>query len=187
LDSIKLLELIQTYPGWFKTSVVVWILLGALLVGGLVLLRPTESPSSQPTTVNAPIATAAKAAPLTNITVKEIVDTVRSAPPLQQQDAAKNYIGLDVEWTGYLKSAEPEYKSTQSIRVNLNINKDEVIGYSIWFKIDINTIPELRVLHKESKIKVRGRINSVSVPGISVDLIPEEVIILERAKSYARN
>lgn len=184
---MKLLELVQTYPGWFKTSVVVWILLGALLVGGLILLRPTESSSLQPTTINAPIATAARAVPLTKITVKEIVDTVRNAPPLQQQDAAKNYIGLDVEWTGYLKSAEPEYKNTQSIRVNLNANKDEVIGYSIWFKIDISTIPELRLLHKESKIKVRGRINSVSVAGISVDLTPEEVIILERATTNARN
>jgi hypothetical protein len=184
---MKLLELIQEYPVWFKTSVTVWIIFGALLIGGLILFRPTESPSLQPTTENSPPALAAKPAQLTNITVKEIIDTARNAPPLQQQDAAKNYVGLDVEWIGYLKSAEPLYRNTRSIRVNLNTNKDQVIDYSIWFNIDINTIPELRLLHKDSVIKIRGRINSVSVPGISVDLTPEEVVILERAKNNANN
>lgn len=178
---MKLLELIQTYPGWFKTSVVVWILIGALLVGGLILLRPTESSSLQPTTVNTPISSAATEVPPIDIAVKEIVETVRNAPPLQQKSAAENYVGLNVEWTGYLKSAEPEYNNTQSIRVNLNTNKDEVIGYSIWFKININTIPELRLLHEKSKIRIKGRINSVSVPGLNVDLTPSEVTILERA------
>lgn len=185
MDSMKLLELLQEYPVWFKTSVTVWIIAGALLIGGLILLRPTDSSLLQPSTESAPPIAKSKSAPLANITVNEIINTVRSAPPLQQQDAAKNYVGLDVEWTGYLKSAEPAYRSAQAIRVNLNTNKNEAIDYSIWFNIDINTIPEFRLLHKESKIKVRGRINSVSIPGMSIDLTPVEVVIIERATGNA--
>jgi hypothetical protein len=178
---MKFLDLLHEYPAWFKASFMAWTIATALLIGGLVFLRPTTSTSPHPAKTNtAPTAAAESDRPLTNITVKEIIEAVRNTPPLQQQDAAKNYIGLNVEWTGYLKTAEPAYGNPQKIRVNLNANEGEVIGYSIWFSIDLDTIPEFRLLHKESKIKVRGTITSVSVPGLSVDLNQNQVLILER-------
>lgn len=179
---MKFLDLLHEYPVWFKTSVTIWIIVGALLIGGLVFLRPTSSISSKPTTTSTPPAeTTAPVRPLTNISVKEIVETVRAAPPLQQQDTAKNYVGLDVEWTGYLKTAGPAYGNPKEVQVNLNAHKNQVVDYSIWFNIELDKIPEFRLLHEESKIKVRGRITSVSVPGLSVNLNPKEVVILERA------
>jgi hypothetical protein len=154
-------------------------------VGGFVMLHPKPNVSEGAAEPSQQLPTSkAKSSSrhVVNISVREIVDAVRVAPPLQQTSAANPYVGVQVEWVGYLKSAEQTVDSTNRAQVNLNVSRDKVIDYSIWFSADLSALPELRLLHQDSKLRVKGQIVSVNVPGISVSLDASEVVILERAK-----
>jgi hypothetical protein len=189
LEITKLLELIHQYPSWFRFSIVCWIIVTGLLIAGMFFLYPNSNVNSPPAAVKLEAPAGGKGAatptlpprPTTDISVEEIVESVRSRPPLQQGDVAKQYIGIEVDWVGYLIKAEPEYGSRSNARVNLNVNKDEAIDYSIWFSVDLEVMPEFKILTKKSKVRVKGRITSVSVGGLSVDLAPNEVLVLDRS------
>jgi hypothetical protein len=59
----------------------------------------------------------------------------------------------------------------------MNVDKNSIIGNSIWFTEKINKIPEIKTLPKNSKIIILGDIISASGAGISVTLKPIEIDI----------
>ena len=184
MDLAKLLELLQAYPAWMKGAIALWVVVGAILAGGLIVLRPAPKTPIPPPQAAAPVT----GSPLTgstataSLSVGEIVAAVNTAPPLQKSDVARNYVGIAIDWTGYLRSAEEEFQDPKLIRVNLVVDKADVVGDSIWFTIGRDEVPELKVLHKNSKLGVSGRIVSVSGPGLSVTVEPTQVRVLERVK-----
>lgn len=192
MDLQKWIDFLQVYPAWLKTAAGVWLVAGALLITGLVILRPpsnTATQASNQITDSSPVlhsmvvtgASSSTASVARSLTVVEILDTITALPPLQQSEVAKNYVGLQVEWDGYLKSAEPVYGNSKRARIKLNLRQNQIVDYSIWFAVDLDSKPEFRLLHKESKIRVTGRIESVSVEGISVNVDVNQVVVLERA------
>ena len=183
MDLAKLLELLQAYPAWMKGAVALWVVVGAILAGGLIVLRPGPKPPIPPEAVapftDTPLSGSTAAA---SLTVGEIIAAVNTAPPLQKNDVARNYVGIVIDWTGYLRSAEEEFQDPKRIRVNLVVDKADVVGDSIWFTIGRDELPELKVLHQNSKLSVSGRIVSVSGPGLNVVVEPTLVRVLERVK-----
>jgi len=111
-----------------------------------------------------------------SITVNEIVENINNSAPFLKEEMSKKYNGIRVKWTGYLKSAETV--DVDRVRVNLNVEKNKIVGDSIWFTEKIKKIPEIKTLPKESKICVRGVIISASGPGISVTLKPIHIEII---------
>ena len=64
-----------------------------------------------------------------SISVREIIDAVRVAP-LQQASAANPYVGVQVEWVGYLKSAEQELENPNRARVpgiSVSMDASEIV------------------------------------------------------------
>jgi len=113
---------------------------------------------------------------ISNITVNEIIESINTSAPFMKEEMSTKYNGIRVKWIGYLKSAQND--GLDSVRVNLNIEKNKIIGNSIWFTEKLENIPEIKTLPKESKISVLGDIKSASGPGISVTLEPIEIEIL---------
>ena len=112
---------------------------------------------------------------ISNITVDEIINTINTSAPLMKEEMEKKYNGIRVKWTGYLKTAK--MAGQDKVRVNINIEKDSIIGKSIWFTENIEKIPEIKTLEKESEICVLGDIISASGAGISVTLKPVDIEI----------
>lgn len=111
------------------------------------------------------------------ITVKEIVQAINSAPPFQKNEVSQSYIGIKVDWIGYLKEAEAH---GDSARVNLSVDRNAIVGHSIWFNVKVSTIPEIRTLRRKSTVRVIGEISDASGAGLSVQLKPLTVEVVER-------
>jgi hypothetical protein len=118
---------------------------------------------------------------LSKITVKEIVELINSVPPFQKDQIANQYKGIAVKWAGYLKEAMEDPRDKESVRVNLTINQDTLIGYSFWFSEKVANFPEIRTLKRGSAISVLGEIQGASGPGLCVDLKP---IAIERLENH---
>jgi len=119
---------------------------------------------------------------LSRITVKEIVDSINSAPPFQKDQISKQYNGITVKWTGYLKEAMEDPRDKESVFANFAINKETPIGESFWFSEKVVNFPEIRTLKSESAVCVLGEIISASGPGLCVTLEP---ISIESLGSHA--
>lgn len=113
---------------------------------------------------------------ISEITVNEIIESINTSAPLMKEEMEKKYNGIRVKWTGYLKTAE--MNGDNEVRINMNVEKNTIIGYSIWFTEKINKIPEIKTLPKDSKIIILGDIISASGAGISVTLKPIEIEII---------
>ncbi|MBA3014090.1 MAG: hypothetical protein FP815_03950 [Desulfobulbaceae bacterium] len=115
---------------------------------------------------------------ISNITVKDIVESINSAPPFQKEQIAKQYNGITVKWIGHLKEVMEDPRDKESVRVNLTINQDTYIGDSFWFSEKVENFPEIRTLKRGSAVSVVGEVLSASGPGLCVDLKPIVIEVL---------
>lgn len=143
--------------------------------------RVLENPASlqEPTQHSASHAVVPSKSGASNISVKDIVEAVRGNPLMQRDEASRNYTGIPVDWIGYLRSAEVDFRDKSRVRVNLIIDKHAIADYSIWFSIDSMRVPELKVLRRNSKLRVTGTVIGVAPSGLSVDLEPTDVEVLD--------
>jgi hypothetical protein len=113
---------------------------------------------------------------ISEITVREIINSINTSAPLMKEEMERKYNGIRVKWTGYLKTAR--MNGQNKVEVNMNVEKNSIIGNSIWFTEKIEKIPEIRTLAEGSKICVLGDIISASGAGISVTLKPIDIVII---------
>lgn len=116
---------------------------------------------------------------ISNLTVEEIVTAINSAPPYQKDDISNKYTGIRVEWIGYLKDVRVDPRDKKKVMVNFNINRQKIIGYSFWLSENLDNFPEIRILRRESPIRVIGDIESASGSGLSVTLKPISIDIIK--------
>ncbi len=118
----KLIDLLQNYPLWFKVCVAGWIVLGALLLVGLITMRPEKVDTAGG--VKPPLATTAPSAPRpTNQAPHEIsleeyftrLDHLRDRF-LQRQEFITSLVGREVSWQGYVAAV-----SEKGGRLSLNL------------------------------------------------------------------
>ena len=114
----------------------------------------------------------------TTITVKEVIDSINSAPPFQKDEISEKYIGLLFEQVGYLGKIEQNWDDKSKVRVNILLNKEDIIGNSIWFSTSLKETPEIKVLQKGGAIKVKGVLISASGAGLSITLQPTDIEVL---------
>ncbi|MFD0930661.1 hypothetical protein ACFQ1T_12815 [Methylophilus glucosoxydans] len=118
-------------------------------------------------------------ASISKITVKEIIESINSAPPFQKELIAKQYNGIVVRWIGHLKEAMEDPRDKESVRVSLTINQGTYIGDSFWFTEKMANFPEVRTLKRGSAVRVIGQILDASGPGLCVDLKPIAIEVME--------
>lgn len=117
---------------------------------------------------------------ISNLTVEEIVTAINSAPPYQKNEISKKYIGIRVDWVGYLKNVMEDPRDKQKVMVNFNVNSQAIIGYSFWLSENPESFPEIRVLKRESPIRVVGDIESASGDGLCVTLKPVSIGVIKK-------
>lgn len=115
---------------------------------------------------------------LSKIRVKEIVESINSAPPFQTEQIAIQYKGIVVDLTGYLKEVMEDPRDKESVRVNLTFNQEIYIGNSFWFSEKLVNFPEIRTLNRGCAIRVIGEVQTASGPGLCVDLKPISIEIM---------
>lgn len=192
----KFLSLVLSAPAWWKMLLGVWVFAGIAL---LLIYPDKQSSSLNQVSVNddhQPAPTAASRAPLqtngdqfsspvsqptTKITVEEIIYAVLAAPPLQQKDVEKIFIGVEVEWIGFLNGAKVVGSNPPQARVILHTDNNRIVPFRIFFSVDVEAKPEWKSLNRNSKVRVRGRISAVLSEGLGVELDPSEVDVVERA------
>lgn len=162
-------------------------------------MRPTEDQNSAESVLRAPLANKTNSISVKNeankyqtvkrlesnlskITVKEILESINSAPPFQKEQIAKQYNGITVKWTGHLREVMADPHDREIVRVNLTINQGAYIGDSCWFSEKVTDFPEIRTLKKGAAVTVVGEITNASGPGLCVDLKP---IVIEVLESHA--
>ena len=94
---------------------------------------------------------------------------------------AAHYIGIPVEWEGFLRKIEKDPRDNSLVQVNLITDKSRIVSYSIWFSADPDTVPEIKTLQRDSKLCVAGTIQSASGPGLCVTIHLDSLLVLERA------
>ncbi|MEL4278647.1 hypothetical protein AAEH77_19120 [Shewanella xiamenensis] len=119
----------------------------------------------------------------TAMTVEEVIESINAAPPFQKKEISEKYIGLVFEEVGYLKKIDTDWNDKSKVRVNILLEKGRIVGHSIWFSTKLDEYPELKVLTKDSAIKVKGKLLSASAEGLSITLQPIKIEILGSNKS----
>ena len=115
------------------------------------------------------------------VSVQEIVDAINNAPPFQQETVAEHYVGIPVEWEGFLRNVKQDPRDISLVQVNLITDRSRIVGHSIWFSTHPDKLPEIKTLQRDSKLRVVGKIQSASGPGLCVTIDADSILVLERA------
>tara|TARA_R110001599_G_scaffold337246_1_gene555511 strand:- start:3399 stop:3947 length:549 start_codon:yes stop_codon:yes gene_type:complete len=86
----------------------------------------------------------------------KMADAIDNAPPLQREEVASNYVGINVEWITYLQSAHKQDDGNVSLRLSIDENYQ---GRGVWCLVDSKEYKELSVLPRGVKIRVSGEIS----------------------------
>jgi hypothetical protein len=87
----------------------------------------------------------------------QIFDAIRNAPPLQQDELAKNYLGLKVDWT--LKFQSARKLDDDSVHISL-LYADEIFPL-IQCDVSLSKYRELNIMNRGADIRVVGTIDRV--------------------------
>lgn len=101
----------------------------------------------------------------------KIIEEIKSAPLLQQQEISKQYEGVKVSWKGKLSDAQKLYPEEmideKTIRIMISVydekNGSDKMGYtSVFFNVDPEQYPGIGLLRKGHELLVEGRIEEIS-------------------------
>ncbi|MBI5358235.1 hypothetical protein HZB69_01225 [Candidatus Amesbacteria bacterium] len=145
---------------WYKKPEIIIEILGLIfafisipLISKRIDNFYTENSSSIVT--NKQPLTASSSASIYGVTAKEIVDTINSYPPLQQMNVANNYNNLNVTWRVSLNGGfESNGKYTLLMRYDGG-------DPWVWCDIMLDEYPELKIVNKNQKFTVMGKIKSI--------------------------
>lgn len=116
---------------------------------------------------------------ISNLTVEEIIKAINSAPPYQKDEISQKYNGIRVSWVGYLRDVMEDPRDKEKVWVNFNVSSQAIIGYSFWLSERPENFPEIRVLKRESAVRVVGDIESANGNGLCVTLKPISMGVLK--------
>lgn len=193
MDIAKLIDFLQQYPAWYRSLLGLWLIVSAVLAGGLIVLksdlRPAQSPgvtvappSVQPTIVPVPILTASSpplSVPIEKVlTAQAYFTTLRSVSDrfLEKQEFIERISGREVEWEGLVDGV-----SQRSSYVSLSLTVEDIRPERTMYV----SLPEsLRTkafsLQKGDLVRVKGKL-SLSTPNMpDLDAI---VLTLVRPRS----
>jgi hypothetical protein len=131
------------------------VLIVQIAEGSKALLENNAIISQSPTHITA----------IAPITVQKITEAIDSAPPLQQNDIAKNYIGLHVRWEARLFSAEKGKNDLVRLTLDFSDKTSELVTCSV----QLSEYRELGILPKGASITVIGKIKEVKRNPVSLE------------------
>jgi hypothetical protein len=102
---------------------------------------------------------------ISTITLAEILTTLEKAPPLQKNEIAKNYNGLNVQWETKLWSAEK--KADELVNLTLDFGPSDM--HLVHCSVRLSDYRELGILPKGAPITVIGHIKEIGRQSATLD------------------
>lgn len=104
------------------------------------------------------------------ITISHIKESLKNLPPFQEKKIQDTYIGQKIEWELSLFDITDEKDSS-----NVLVHSNEVVNSGeypsdVFFSLDINNYPELKIIKKKDRFVVSADIGSVKCGGNWIDL-----------------
>jgi hypothetical protein len=96
----------------------------------------------------------------------EIIAEIGSKPPLMREDAARAFVGKDIDWTLIYRNAY----ETSSGRVRLMLGEESDSMNFITGAVLLGSYPELKSLPANEKVRVRGIITSIESHQIEISI-----------------
>ena len=193
MDLAKLIDFLHQYPAWYRSLVVLWLILSAVLAGGLIVLRseahppqasvgaaPPASEQRASVPVPAPVASSPAASSLLSGPVGEAttahayflkLDTLADRF-LEKQEFIERMSGLTVEWEGIVHGV-----SQRDVYISLRLTAE---GISPERTVYVSLPESLRTkafsLQKGDLVRVKGAL-SLFTPRMP-DLDAKELTLL---------
>lgn len=184
MDLPKLLDLLHQYPSWFRALLVLWILGGAFLIAGLVLLKtderhtvavPQSAPSIGPAEgmVKPSPASIAIATPPTQVTThwassktaEEYATGLRALSDrfLEKQEFIERHQNTMVSWEGRVERVS-EHAGSGSLSLVFKAGVDES-RISVYVALPEEMRTKAFSLQRGDLVRVTGRL-SLSTPSM---------------------
>ena len=194
MDLVKLIEILERYPLWFKWGVGLWFVAAALIIVGLITLRPAKSGSSTaviprvtsavPTTVLHKNTTAAPEPPRkaaekqdrvfvgASITPEYLISIFREHTDIQGAKLTAAYLGKWMKISGSLGnviSTTPNRAQLTFERAEVPLTKRTWFDYTDFYMMfEKPWIDRLAIAKRGDKLTVVGQIERID--GVSVQL-----------------
>lgn len=98
----------------------------------------------------------------TDLTPKNILDTLKKVPPYQRDQVKSNYYGLHVSWKG-------TYKTVLSVQGGSLLMILDRGNYPwIYAEIDLDKNPVVKILNEDAKVLVEGEITAIESGGVTL-------------------
>lgn len=102
---------------------------------------------------------------------EDIVADIAARPPFQQQDAGQQYAGVKVEWLTVFYSARQE----PGDKVLLTMSREGSCP-CVFCLLPLSDHPEVKTLKQNTRVRIRGEIQSVNENSISLNACSIEII-----------
>jgi hypothetical protein len=105
------------------------------------------------------------------ITPAGIFAELEKLPPLQREEIAKNYVGINVDWDAEPYSAkrvQKEGSDTKLVDLCFRSTDDKLIWCD---KVDISNYPEFKIMKTGTKVRVTGTISRIDPELVSSTLV----------------
>lgn len=169
MDLGKLIDLLQQYPSWYRTFIVLWVVAGAILAGGLVFFRsetrptpsaPTASapPNVQPSAVQESHPVSATLPSSAAPTAQTYFTTLRALSErfLEKQEFIERNSGAVVEWAGLVDGVSQTSSKKISLHLTVEGIQPERTVYT-WLPESLRT--KAFSLQKGDLVRVKGKLS----------------------------
>lgn len=195
MDLAKLIDFLHQYPAWYRLFVVVWLVVGAVLAGGLIVLRQDSRPSqssgtsvlpsevhASPSQVSTPPASSPSLAVPSGeaLTVQAYFTTLRALSErfLEKQEFVEKMSGQTVEWEGFVDSVS-QRTSYISVRITPEGVQHEK---TVYVELPEALRTKAFSLQKGDLIRIKGKL-SLTTPSMPDVEATELTVVRPRGAS----
>jgi len=102
---------------------------------------------------------------ISSVSLDDIRNAIKAAPPLQRDRVAKSYVGLRIEWDAYFSGGIQKEDGSLSLRLEV---KSTHTWNFIHCDVPFDEYRELGVLPENTPIRVSGEISEVGLQAIDL-------------------
>ncbi|PZO14323.1 MAG: hypothetical protein DCE87_11250 [Betaproteobacteria bacterium] len=194
MDPAKLIDFLHLYPYWFRTLFAIWIVGGAGLAAGLVLLKEDQRRQTQPLEMAKPSIDAAASIPALAPTAPLIVQSsdprsLSSSPEeyaiglrtlsdrfLEKQEFIERHQSANVSWEGRVSRVSQHAQSkTLSLLIDAGSRESEI---SILVELPDSMRTKAFSLQRGDIVRVTGKL-SLNTPSFP-DLEATDMVLIRQ-------
>lgn len=178
MDWMKLPEFLEQYPGYFRTAVVMWLVLSALLVGGFLTLRQKPTSARAAAASEQDVGTEKTAASLVRVEPGPSIDQYISATKalcgrfLELANYKKALTGKSVQWSGTVTGVNADDDGAKGSIYLTWTETNAYQTFDFWGRVSGSHVARALALRHGDQLCVRGTITwdmGTVHPAIQVD------------------